>query len=98
MPDRYSDADSWPVVPPPQVAPDEHWAAQRRRDAVLGCDLCDDDGYRGGLVCDHIDHTEAAVRGMTAIRRQMGWDGPKVAQRYAQPQQSLSDASDGGAQ
>lgn len=42
--------------------------------AINGCDLCDSDGYRGSMVCDHIDHRGAAKRGMDAIRAAMGWD------------------------
>lgn len=41
--------------------------------AIEACDLCDSDGYRGGMVCDHIDHTEAAKRGMAMVRKAMGW-------------------------
>lgn len=41
--------------------------------AIVNCDLCDDDGYRGGQVCDHIDHREAAKRGMAMVRKAMGW-------------------------
>ena len=64
--------------------------AQARALAIVNCGLCDDDGYRGGSVCDHVDHSAAARRGMDAIRAQMGWDGPKVAQNRAQPQESTS--------
>lgn len=42
--------------------------------AVADCGLCDDDGYRGGTVCDHIDHAGAARRGMALVRQVMGWD------------------------
>jgi hypothetical protein len=45
--------------------------AERRRLAALeaaDCPLCDDDGYRGSVVCDHIDHTPAARRGMAKVR------------------------------
>lgn len=48
--------------------------AQLRADAIARCNLCDDDGYRGGVVCDHRDHTEAATRGMAKIREAMGWN------------------------
>lgn len=41
--------------------------------AVEACTLCDSDGYIGGQVCDHIDHTEAAKRGMAMVRAAMGW-------------------------
>lgn len=43
--------------------PEHHTAG-----AVAHCVLCDDDGYRGGQVCDHIDHQAAAKRGMDMIR------------------------------
>lgn len=36
--------------------------------AIVECELCDDDGYRGLAVCDHIDHTEAAKRGIAKVR------------------------------
>jgi hypothetical protein len=42
--------------------------------AVAGCALCDRLGYRpNGRICDHIDHAEAARRGMAMIREAMGW-------------------------
>lgn len=41
--------------------------------AVVACGLCDDEGYRGSAVCDHIDHQGAAKRGMDMIRQAMGW-------------------------
>lgn len=40
--------------------------------AVVHCGLCDDDGYRGTVVCDHVDHTGAAQRGMALIRGTLG--------------------------
>lgn len=36
--------------------------------AVVECFMCDDDGYRGAQVCDHIDHAPAAARGMAKVR------------------------------
>ena len=35
---------------------------------VRRCPLCDAKGYRGSIVCDHIDHTPAARRGMIQVR------------------------------
>ena len=35
--------------------------------AVVACGMCDDDGYRGGTVCDHQDRRAAAKRGKAAI-------------------------------
>jgi len=37
--------------------------------AVAECELCDDTGYRGHLVCDHIDYRAAAKRGMDMVRQ-----------------------------
>lgn len=42
--------------------------------AIVACTLCDDDGYRGLLVCDHVDHTAAAERGMARIREVLAKD------------------------
>ncbi|MGK2904511.1 MAG: hypothetical protein ACSLE7_16905 [Mycobacterium sp.] len=62
----------------------------RRVRAVLSemnrraCELCDPDGYRPNrLVCDHIDRTESARRGMALIR-----DVLKLAQLKAQAEES----------
>ncbi|QBP31768.1 hypothetical protein SEA_PIPER2020_90 [Mycobacterium phage Piper2020] len=43
--------------------------------AIANCELCDDDGYRGTLVCDHADHAAAAKRGMAKVRAALGKDG-----------------------
>ena len=51
----------------------ERIAIQARRDGISGCGLCNADGYRGGQVCDHVDHTETARRGMAMVRAAMGW-------------------------
>lgn len=37
--------------------------------AIADCELCDDNGYRGHYVCDHIDYQAAAIRGMAMIRQ-----------------------------
>lgn len=36
--------------------------------AVVECFMCDDEGYRGTVVCDHIDRTEIVARGLTKVR------------------------------
>jgi hypothetical protein len=37
--------------------------------AIDNCSLCDHDGYRpNGAVCDHIDRTDIARRGMEKVR------------------------------
>jgi hypothetical protein len=50
-------------------------AAERQRAAddatraILACSLCDEDGYIGTRVCDHIDHTTNAKAGIAAVRQ-----------------------------
>jgi hypothetical protein len=62
MPDRYGDSE------------DRAAAVIARANAVAHCELCDDDGYRGSSVCNHIDHASAAKRGKALVWRTMGWD------------------------
>lgn len=62
MPDRYGDQ---PVDLDTDT--DELWAA-RRRHAITSCDLCDDDGLRGALQCDHTDWAAIAHRGIAKVR------------------------------
>ena len=80
MPDRYGE-DPAPIPSRQEI---EHAAREAsesaKRIAEIGrlagirrCGLCDSDGYRGGQVCDHVDHTEAAKRGMAMVRAAMGW-------------------------
>jgi hypothetical protein len=85
MPDRYGEHDDSPADDPvtaafARMAPlgtdeairsAEHIAAQAARDR---CTLCDDDGYRGSIICDHQDHRPAYKRGMTKLRQTMGWN------------------------
>jgi hypothetical protein len=52
MPDRYGEEQP------------EHFDPY----TVAGCFLCDDNGYRGHLVCNHVDYQAAAKRGMEMIR------------------------------
>lgn len=56
------------------VADDETWWAQQRAMRTVECDLCDDDGYRGAAVCDHVDRTHVAKRGIALVRETMGWN------------------------
>lgn len=39
--------------------------------AITECDLCDDNGYRGVVVCDHVDHAPAAARGRAKIQAEL---------------------------
>jgi hypothetical protein len=53
-------------------APDtRHLTAQ----AIVDCELCDDDGYRGNRVCDHVDRSEIAARGSAAVRAALAKGG-----------------------
>lgn len=36
--------------------------------AIVNCPLCDDDGYRGSVTCDHIDHAAATEHGRALAR------------------------------
>ena len=64
MPDRYGDP-----AEPVDVMPDDVWSAEHSRAlAVVNCGLCDDEGYRGGVVCDHFDRTEIHRRGIARCR------------------------------
>lgn len=70
MPDRYG--DDWPDIPSPRDIDTRATNAW----AVANCGLCDGDGYRGSLVCDHVDYRPIAERGIAAVRAAMGWMGP----------------------
>lgn len=80
MPDRYGE-DPKPIPSRQEIARiaqetrerAKRIAEQARVDGIDRCGMCDDAGYRGGQVCDHIDHTEAAKRGMAMVRAAMGW-------------------------
>lgn len=40
-------------------------AEKRRKEfRIANCGLCDDDGYRGPVVCDHVDRAETTQRGL----------------------------------
>lgn len=71
MPDRYGENDRNDGYPQAESGRE---AAEIRALAIANCHLCDANGYRDGSVCDHIDHTAAAKRGMDMIREAMGWD------------------------
>ncbi|TXH20575.1 MAG: hypothetical protein E6R06_21810 [Mycobacterium sp.] len=79
MPDRYGtpddERDESPVTAAEiaQAARDAELAARHAElelaaQARNACTLCDADGYRNGLICDHVDHAPAARRGIAACR------------------------------
>lgn len=51
-------------------------AAELRAAAIANCDLCDDDGYRAGLPCDHDPESEErARRGIALVRETLAKRG-----------------------
>lgn len=60
MPDSHLDENGFVVLD----AQPNHLTAQ----AIVACDLCDQDGYRGCTPCDHQDRSEIAARGSAAVR------------------------------
>lgn len=52
-----------------RIAADAHARAEAKRQAAAACSLCDDDGYIGTWVCDHVpDRAEVNARGMARVR------------------------------
>lgn len=91
MPDSHLDENGFVVLDAPEPA--------SRAQAIVACGLCDDDGYRGLLVCNHVDHTAAAERGMARIRQVLAKDRvggddtadtPKSRERGAEGRESVS--------
>ena len=80
MPDRYGE-DPAPVPSRQELQrrarelqqTNDRIAIQAQYDGIRSCGLCNGDGYVGGQVCDHVDHTETARRGMAMVRATMGW-------------------------
>lgn len=66
MPNRYGENDE----PDPDIARIFDYRA------IEACELCNEDGYIGGRVCDHVGHRAAAQRGMAMVRHTMGWKKP----------------------
>lgn len=58
-----------------QLAAEREEAAATSALAIARCELCDDDGYRAGLPCDHVDRTETAARGIAAVRAALASKG-----------------------
>jgi hypothetical protein len=45
-----------------------HAETHRNALRIANCGLCDADGYRGAIVCDHIDRSAVVARGMAKVR------------------------------
>lgn len=56
----------------------EHLAYVRAQ-AIVDCELCDDDGRRGVLICDHRDHYRETEHG----RRLLADEMQKIRERKA---------------
>lgn len=77
MPDRYGDRDDKPnplaALFPDDTTTEYEQGASRQADRILAgqaitaCQLCDDDGYRGATVCDHVDHYADTAAGRAAV-------------------------------
>lgn len=55
----------------PRTDPFEEMADQQKPDPnllIAHCPLCDDNGYRGSIVCDHTDREQTRKTGMAAIQ------------------------------
>jgi hypothetical protein len=45
--------------------------AHLRAQAIVNCGLCDDEGYRGVYVCDHIDHAAETEHGRALVKAEL---------------------------
>ena len=61
-----------------QAAIDERRQANADRlAAIAACELCDEDGYRGGRVCAHVDYADTARAGAALVRQALGSSAAK---------------------
>lgn len=67
MPDRYGDSDTETTPETTGVSDTENLTEVRTRE-IAQCGLCDDDGYRGAVVCDHVDHETATTHGRGLVQ------------------------------
>lgn len=70
MPERYLDDDGRVI----DLTPDP-----RNPTVIAACTLCDDDGYRGSVVCDHRDHAAESAHGRELARAEL----ERIRQRKA---------------
>ena len=73
MPDRYGETTDPDTTDPDTTPSPRLTRAALVQAAIRECDLCDQDGYQGGIVCHHEDFRPAARRGIAAVREAMGW-------------------------
>ncbi|SBS73842.1 hypothetical protein MHPYR_180086 [uncultured Mycobacterium sp.] len=65
MPDRNLDENGFVALDPEPTR--SHLDPQ----AIADCSLCDDQGYRGGVVCDHVDHAAESEHGRALARAEL---------------------------
>lgn len=46
------------------IEPEDEATPAEKAMAIVNCGLCDDAGYRGVVVCDHVDRSDVARRGL----------------------------------
>lgn len=75
-----------------EVYEDPHERARLRQLAIEACTLCDEDGYRFGTVCDHVDRTEINRRGMALVRKALEGkpNNPAVLHRHLPAEQRVA--------
>jgi hypothetical protein len=68
-----------------EVYEDPHERARLRQLAIEACELCDEYGYDGSRVCDHVDRRETHRVGMAKVREALAGkrNDPRVLSRYA---------------
>jgi hypothetical protein len=74
--DPWADERATTTPPTETTPPREPKPTHLTPTAIQACNLCNTEGQRDGFPCDHTNHKPAATRGMTEIRRIMGWKTP----------------------
>lgn len=64
MPELNPDGTVYEIPPPPE-------GRKARLQAIANCTRCDSEGYRNTLVCDHVDHAPAALRGKALVQAEL---------------------------
>lgn len=78
--DSHLDDDGFVVL---DVDPDR--PAHLDLEAVVACGLCDDEGYRSGVICDHRDHMAESVNGRAEAARVLADIAARRASRARGP-------------
>lgn len=65
--DRHLDDNGLVILDEPEPTATNHHSPE----AIAGCELCDDDGYRGGIVCDHVNHAAETEKARALARAEL---------------------------